>query len=87
MGHMMPCAKIAEAMAEAGHQVTFITLGTIKGKAVCPKLFDHTTIKYILHDIPECEEDKLYSQGLMDPFSKIMFPLWEPKVVETFKEI
>ena len=87
MGHMIPCSKVAETMSEAGHQVTFITIATIKGKAVCPKLFDDTPIKYIMHDVPECEEELLLKSGMMDPYSQIMFPKWEPHVFKTLKEI
>lgn len=87
MGHMFPCAKVAETMSEAGHQVTFVTIATEKGKSVCPKLFDGTNIKYVMHDVPECEEALLLTSGKMDPYSQIMFPKWEPHVLKTLEEI
>ena len=59
---MVPCSKVAEALVDAGHRVTFITAGNSKGKLMCPKLFDHTKVKYILHEgIPELEEE--YAMG------------------------
>ena len=51
MGHMMPAFKIAEALVEAGHQVTFLTAGTKKAKELGAKLFEGTQIKYIMHDL------------------------------------
>ena len=84
---MIPCAKVADALAEAGHTVTFITIGTIKGKESCQRLFDGTNIKCIMHDIPECEDELIMASEYMDPVDKIMFPLWEPKVIEEYKTL
>ena len=52
MGHMMPAFKIAEALVEAGHQATMLTVGTKKAKELGAKLFEGTQIKYIMHDLP-----------------------------------
>ena len=84
---MIPCSKVADALAEAGHTVTFITLATIKGKASCSRLFDDTKVKYIMHDIPECEDELIMASEHLDPLDKIMFPLWEPKLIQEYKSL
>ena len=55
---------------------------------MCPKLFDHTSVKYIMHEgITELDGDYMMEQGFIDPVDKIMTPVWMPHIIQTYKEI
>ena len=80
VGHLVPIGNIAEALRDKGHDVTIISIGNAKGKIICPRLFDHIKIPYILTDGPE--ESVLYDnvEGNLDPSENYICG-WEPHAI------
>ena len=86
MGHMTPCSNIAEALKDAGHEVTIISIDSEKTRHHCPKLFDPMGVKYILTEGPEASVLEQPPKGIEDP-KELYIQMWEPHCIAAVKEL
>ena len=85
MGHMVPSSHIAEALQEAGHEVTMITINCEKTRWQMPRLFDKMGVKCILTEGPD--ESVLYQMLTPPKDSKELYvTMWQPHCVKACKE-
>lgn len=87
MGHFIPCTHVADALIEAGHQVTFITNGNEYIREKAP-IFLNSAAKLIhTEDTIPVGALMMAPEGCEEPGEK-NFNIWEPfvkKAVENCK--
>ena len=85
MGHLIPCSHIAEALKDAGHDVTVITIDNAKGRTGCPNIFDKMGVPYILTEGPQQEIIET-THGMKDA-KEVFIQMWEPHCIAAVKQL
>ena len=72
---------VGETLKERGHQITFISMDTIKGREICSKLFEENGVNFKL--------TKCMEKGKTDGFEGFGLQLddWKHGCIETIKQL